>query len=241
MSESLVQVNGLSKIFQMGTSQVNALVDLNLTIEMNSFTLIMGPSGSGKSTLLYLLGGLDRPTNGSIQIANQKLELLDENELAQFRQEVIGFVFQSFNLVPNMTALQNIIFPMRFSSTPRKEREKKSRSLLESVGLSNRMYHRPSELSGGQQQRVAIARALANNPKLILADEPTGNLDTQSSASIMTLLSELHRKGKSVLVVSHDPRMRTYATQLIFLLDGKIVSEEEYEQASLAITQNMID
>ena len=241
MSESLVQVNGLSKIFQMGTSQVNALVDLNLTIEMNSFTLIMGPSGSGKSTLLYLLGGLDRPTNGSIQIANQKLELLDENELAQFRQEVIGFVFQSFNLVPNMTALQNIIFPMRFSSTPRKEREKKSRTLLESVGLSNRMYHRPSELSGGQQQRVAIARALANNPKLILADEPTGNLDTQSSASIMTLLSELHRKGKSVLVVSHDPRMRTYATQLIFLLDGKIVSEEEYEQASLAITQNKID
>lgn len=238
MPETLVQANGLSKVFQMGTSQVHALAGVDLSIEPNSFTLVMGPSGSGKSTLLYLLGGLDRPTHGTITIGKKRLDLLDENELAQFRQQFVGFVFQSFNLVPNMTALQNIIFPLRFGSTPRKEREGISRDLLERVGLSDRLYHRPAELSGGQQQRVAIARALANDPQLILADEPTGNLDTNSSAGIMKLLSDLHNNGKSVLVVSHDPRMRTYATKLVFLLDGRIVSEEEYEQASLSLIQS---
>lgn len=235
MTESLIQVQDLKKIFRMGTSQVNALNSINLDVKPNSFTLVMGPSGSGKSTLLYLLGGLDRPSEGSITIVERRVDQLDENELAKFRQQVVGFVFQSFNLVPNMTALQNIIFPMRFGSIPRNEREIISRNLLVRVGLEDRIYHRPSELSGGQQQRVAIARALVNDPQLILADEPTGNLDTVSSASIMQLLSELHTNGKSILVVSHDPRMRSYATQLVFLLDGRIVSEEEYEEASLAI------
>jgi putative ABC transport system ATP-binding protein len=237
MLESLVRVNGLTKTFQMGASQVHALTGVNLEVKPNSFTLVMGPSGSGKSTLLYLLGGLDRPTSGTIMISGRRVDLLDENDLAQFRQQVVGFVFQSFNLVPNMTALQNIIFPLRFGATPRKERERISHSLLDRVGLGDRIYHRPAELSGGQQQRVAIARALANDPQLILADEPTGNLDTFSSASIMHLLSELHKNGKTVLVVSHDPRMRSYATQLVFLLDGRIVSEEEYDRASLALIQ----
>ena len=235
MPESLVQVKGLKKIFEMGTSQVNALAGVDLDVHRNSFTLVMGPSGSGKSTLLYLLGGLDRPSGGSITISDRRVDLLDENQLAAFRQQVIGFVFQSFNLVPNMTALQNVIFPMRFGRIPRKEREKISKDILDRVGLSDRMYHRPSELSGGQQQRVAIARALVNEPQLILADEPTGNLDTMSSASIMLLLSELHKNGKTVLVVSHDPRMRSYATQLVFLLDGCIVGEDDYEKASLSI------
>jgi putative ABC transport system ATP-binding protein len=185
MLESLVRVNGLTKTFQMGASQVHALTGVNLEVKPNSFTLVMGPSGSGKSTLLYLLGGLDRPTSGTIMISGRRVDLLDENDLAQFRQQVVGFVFQSFNLVPNMTALQNIIFPLRFGATPRKERERISHSLLDRVGLGDRIYHRPAELSGGQQQRVAIARALANDPQLILADEPTGNLDTFSSASIM--------------------------------------------------------
>ena len=235
MIEPLIQARGLKKIFQMGTSQVNALAGIDLDVMPNSFTLVMGPSGSGKSTLLYLLGGLDRPTSGSIFISGKRVDLLDENELARFRQQVVGFVFQSFNLVQNMTAMQNIIFPMRFGSIARRQREKISLDLLTRVGLADRIYHRPSELSGGQQQRVAIARALVNDPLCILADEPTGNLDTASSASIMQLLSELHQAGKSVLVVSHDPRMRSYATQLVFLLDGRIVSEDEYEKASLSI------
>jgi len=235
MVEPLIQARGLKKIFQMGTSQVNALAGIDLDVMPNSFTLVMGPSGSGKSTLLYLLGGLDRPTSGSIFISGKRVDLLDENELARFRQQVVGFVFQSFNLVQNMTAMQNIIFPMRFGSIARRQREKISLDLLTRVGLADRIYHRPSELSGGQQQRVAIARALVNDPLCILADEPTGNLDTASSASIMQLLSELHQTGKSVLVVSHDPRMRSYATQLVFLLDGRIVSEDEYEKASLSI------
>ena len=235
MIEPLIQARGLKKIFQMGTSQVNALAGIDLDVMPNSFTLVMGPSGSGKSTLLYLLGGLDRPTSGSIFISGKRVDLLDENELARFRQQVVGFVFQSFNLVQNMTAMQNIIFPMRFGSIARRQREKISIDLLTRVGLADRIYHRPSELSGGQQQRVAIARALVNDPLCILADEPTGNLDTASSASIMQLLSELHQTGKSVLVVSHDPRMRSYATQLVFLLDGRIVSEDEYEKASLSI------
>ncbi len=217
----------------MGETTVRALDSVDLELEHNSFTVLMGPSGSGKSTLLYLLGGLDRVTRGHIQVNDQILDELDENALAVFRRRTVGFIFQSFNLISNMTAQENVTFPMRFNHTSRRTRIEKSLQVLKQVGLEDRIAHRPTELSGGQQQRVAIARALINDPMLILADEPTGNLDTASGASIMRLLSELHRQGRSVLVVTHDPRMKQFATQHKYLLDGRIVSEAEYSAASV--------
>ncbi len=231
MSSPYIQITGLCKDFIMGNNVVHALAGVNLSIEENSFTVVMGPSGSGKSTLLYLLGGLDRPSSGSIAVDGQAIEILDENALAIYRRRHVGFIFQSFNLVQSMTALENVAFPMQFARVSRRERLKRAHELLERVGLADRAHHRPTELSGGQQQRVAIARSLVNNPRLILADEPTGNLDTASGASIMHLLAELHSGGRTVLVVSHDPRMRQFATHMVFLLDGKIVPEDAYNTA----------
>jgi putative ABC transport system ATP-binding protein len=231
MSTPYIQITDLCKEFILGNNVVRALAGVDLTIEENSFSVVMGPSGSGKSTLLYLLGGLDRPTAGGIFVAGQAIEGLDENALAVYRRRMVGFIFQSFNLVQSMSALENAAFPMRFAGVRRRERNKRAGELLERVGLSDRAHHRPTELSGGQQQRVAIARALVNDPHLILADEPTGNLDTSSGASIMHLLAELHGGGKTVLVVTHDPRMRQFATHMVFLLDGKIVPEEDYTAA----------
>lgn len=238
MSASFIQITGLRKAFQMGRTTVHALSGVDLTIEPETFTVVMGPSGSGKSTLLYLLGGLDRPTAGAIQINGQALETLDENQLAVFRRRTVGFIFQSFNLVQSMTALENVAFPMRFNRMSRGKRLARAAELLKRVGLADRAYHRPTELSGGQQQRVAIARALVNNPQLILADEPTGNLDTHSGAAIMQLLSELHRAGRTVLVVSHDMRVRRFSTHNLFLLDGRIVSETEFNTASELAADN---
>jgi putative ABC transport system ATP-binding protein len=196
----------------------------------------MGPSGSGKSTLLYLLGGLDRVTSGEISVDGQRLDQMDENTLALFRRRTMGFVFQSFNLIASMSALENVSFPMQFAGASTKRRREQARKLLDQVGLGNRADHRPTELSGGQQQRVAIARALVNNPSVILADEPTGNLDTSSGAAIMQLLADLHHAGRTVLVVTHDPRMTRFATHKIFLLDGRIVNEDEYQSAALEAT-----
>ncbi len=217
---------------------MRALDGVDLEIPAHTLTVVMGPSGSGKSTLLYLLGGLDRPTAGEIWINGQLLNEMDENSLALFRRKTVGFVFQSFNLISSMTALQNVAFPMQFAGVKPTQREERARTLLTQVGLDNRADHRPTELSGGQQQRVAIARALVNNPSLILADEPTGNLDTASGAAIMQLLSDLHHAGRTVLVVTHDPRMFRFATHKIFLLDGRVVSEAEYQSAALAIAQD---
>jgi putative ABC transport system ATP-binding protein len=208
---------------------------VDLEIEPHSFTVVMGPSGSGKSTLLYLLGGLDRPSAGEIWIDGQSLNDADENALALFRRRTIGFIFQSFNLIPSMTALQNVAFPMQLAGVHSQKREARALALLEQVGLGDRTFHRPTELSGGQQQRVAIARALVNDPKLILADEPTGNLDTASGAAIMQVLSDLHHAGRTVLVVTHDARMMRYATRQIYLLDGRVVSEAEYQAAVLEV------
>ncbi|MBN2146909.1 MAG: ABC transporter ATP-binding protein [Anaerolineales bacterium] len=232
MSDPYIQVADLRKEFRMGQMIVTALDEVDLAIQENTFTVVMGPSGSGKSTLLYLLGGLDRPTQGQIRVGGQSIETLDENELAVYRRQKVGFIFQSFNLISSMTALQNVAFPMRFARIGRRQRQQRAAELLHRVGLEDRAHHRPGELSGGQQQRVAIARSLVNEPRLILADEPTGNLDTASGASIMQLLSELHRSGQTVVVVSHDPRMTHFATQALYLLDGRIVSQEAYEKAS---------
>jgi putative ABC transport system ATP-binding protein len=236
MPDTFVKISQIYKKFTMGQTTVHALAGVDLDLEPNSFTMLMGPSGSGKSTLLYLVGGLDRATSGHIEVNGQVLDELDENALAVYRRQTVGFIFQSFNLIANMTAQQNVAFPMRFNRTTNRWRKQRSVEVLKQVGLEDRMSHRPTELSGGQQQRVAIARALVNDPKLILADEPTGNLDTASGINIMQLLSELHRNGHSVLVVTHDTRMKQFATRHMYLLDGKIVSEDEYNAASLLIT-----
>jgi len=233
MAKPFIRITGLKKYYEMGGQVVRALDDLNLDIDAHTFTVVMGPSGSGKSTLLYLLGGLDRATSGDILIDGTRLTAMDENALALFRRRTMGFVFQSFNLIQSMTALDNVAFPMQFAGVRALQRVEQARGLLNQVGLADRAHHRPTELSGGQQQRVAIARALVNNPKVILADEPTGNLDTSSGILVMQLLSDLHRAGRTVLVVTHDPRMMRFATHKIFLLDGKMVSEEQYQSATL--------
>ena len=233
MTQPLITVSALQKYYEMGGTIVRALDGVDIEIPQGTFTVVMGPSGSGKSSLLYLLGGLDRPTSGEITINGERIDQMDENALALFRRKTMGFIFQSFNLVSSMSALENVAFPMQFAGIPSSQRDEKSKKLLEQVGLADRGDHKPSELSGGQQQRVAVARALVNDPMLIFADEPTGNLDTQSGVTVMQMLSDLHRSGRTVLVVTHDPRMTRFATNKIFLLDGKVVSEAEYQSAAL--------
>jgi putative ABC transport system ATP-binding protein len=237
MAHPLIKVTDLKKHYQMGGTTVRALDGVSLEIQPHTFTIVMGPSGSGKSSLLYLLGGLDRSTSGQISIGGERLDQMDENALALFRRRTLGFIFQSYNLITSMNAVENVAFPMQFTGISPVERNKRASQLLEQVGLSDRSHHKPSELSGGQQQRVAVARALVNNPSLILADEPTGNLDTASGVTIMQLLSELHRAGRTVLVVTHDPRMTRFATHKIFLLDGLVVDENAYQSAALEVPQ----
>jgi putative ABC transport system ATP-binding protein len=231
MVTPLIEIFNLQKHYQMGNYTVRALDGIDLTIKENTFTVVMGPSGSGKSTLLYLLGGLDRPTQGRILVNGQEINTLDENALAMYRRRTVGFIFQSFNLVQSFSALDNVSFPLRFAKISRRQRNKQGEELLNRVGLSDRAHHNPTELSGGQQQRVAIARALVNDPKIILADEPTGNLDTASGGSIMRVLSDLHQSGRTIMVVTHDQRMKSFATHVLYLLDGKIVSEADYNAA----------
>lgn len=238
-SNAFVTTSGLTKIYSMGEATVTALDDVSLDIHPGSFTVVMGPSGSGKSTLLYLIGGLDWPTSGSIRVGDDAIDKMDENMLAEFRRNRVGFIFQSFNLVSSMPAEENVGFPLRFAGVPRSSRKERAQEALGKVGLSDRTTHRPTELSGGQQQRVAIARALINNPPLILADEPTGNLDSHSGYSIMKLLADLNRAGKTIIVVTHDARMRQFATDTIYLLDGRVVSEDEYQRASESLAQSI--
>ncbi|MHC1740205.1 MAG: ABC transporter ATP-binding protein [Anaerolineaceae bacterium] len=232
-NSAYIQIRNLTKVFDLGDTQVNALAGIDLDIPKGSFTVIMGPSGSGKSTLLYMVGGLDWPTSGSLSVGNEEIASMDENALAEFRQAKVGFVFQSFNLLASMTAEENVSFPLRFAGISTKERGLRSLQVLDDVGLQDRVGHKPTELSGGQQQRVAIARALINDPPLILADEPTGNLDSNSGFSIMELLFSLHKSGKTIVVVTHDQRMLQFATLVVYILDGKLVSEGDF----LAATQ----
>lgn len=227
-----IQIRELRKVYKMGENEVIALNSIDLDILRGSFTVIMGPSGSGKSTLLYLLGGLDWPTSGSLIVAGDEVARMDENNLAEYRQRKVGFIFQSFNLVSSMPAEENVAFPLRFAGISKSVRLSRSKELLEKVGLGDRIGHKPTELSGGQQQRVAVARALVNDPPLILADEPTGNLDSSSGFSIMELLSELHNSGKTIVVVTHDQRMTQFATNTIYLLDGNIVSAQAFLEAT---------
>jgi putative ABC transport system ATP-binding protein len=221
--EPLIRTQDLRRDFLVGHTTVHALDGLSLTVERREFLGVMGPSGSGKSTLLYLLGGLDRPTAGHIRVREQDITALDENGLAEYRRREVGFVFQFFHLIPTMTALENIEFPMIFARVPPAKRRTRARHLLETVGLADRVNHKPIELSGGEQQRVAIARALVNDPAIILADEPTGNLDSRTGAEVMETLKRLNQEeGRTIIVVTHDPTVARYTSRSIHLLDGQI-------------------
>ena len=233
-SESLVVIRDLKKLYRVGDERIEALRGINLDIPRGEFISIVGTSGSGKSTLLNIMSGLERPSKGEIIIAGKSLNKIKERRLSDFRRDHIGFIFQSYNLLVELTALENTVLPLIFRGISKKEREKKGREILEIVGLSDRMYNKPNQMSGGQQQRVSIARALINRPKIIFADEPTGNLDTKTTEEILELLTKTAREHNSTLVmVTHDPGVAKRADRSIHLQDGMIIKEERYHHEQL--------
>ncbi len=221
----VIRVRGLKKIYHLGAQQVKALDGVDITIYRNEYVAIMGPSGSGKSTLMNILGCLDSPTEGSYILNGTDVSKMDDSKLADVRNNEIGFVFQSFNLLPKYSSLENVALPLIYAGVSKGERINKARTALESVGLGERMEHKPSELSGGQRQRVAVARALINNPSIILADEPTGNLDTKTSVEIMNLFEQIYNNGNTVIVVTHEEDIAQYARRIIRVRDGKVESD----------------
>ncbi len=224
--QSIVQTRDLTKIYHTGADDLIAVNDVSVTVQRAEFVAIMGPSGSGKSTFMNMLGCLDRPTSGSYLLAGRDVSALSLDELADVRSKFIGFVFQGFNLLSRTTALENVELPLLYAAVPAEERTQRAQAALTSVGLGDRLHHRPSELSGGQQQRVAIARALVNDPVLILADEPTGNLDSRSSAEIMTLFTQLNaERGITIITVTHDANVATWSRRIVEFRDGKIVQD----------------
>jgi putative ABC transport system ATP-binding protein len=224
---TIVSAQNVTKIYHMDKVHVVALDGVSFSIDEGEFVAIMGPSGSGKSTLMNLIGCLDKPTSGTISIDGTDISRLNDRQLARLRGSQIGFVFQTFNLIPRIDALANVMLPMTFTEKiPPKQRRARAQQLLEIVGLGQRLHHLPSELSGGERQRVAIARALANDPKILLSDEPTGNLDTKTGKTILELFVELNKGGRTVVVVTHDAAVASYARRIIRLLDGKIVGDE---------------
>ncbi len=223
MVKELIKLENVWKIYKLGETHVEALRGISLKIKQGEFVSIIGPSGSGKSTCMHIMGCLDTPTKGKVWLDNKEVSRLSENEMARIRGRRIGFVFQFFNLIPTLNALENVMLPMLFQGKNERERMKRAKELLERVGLGHRLYHRPNQLSGGEQQRVAIARALANDPDIILADEPTGNLDTRSGEEILKLFKEIHKDGKTVVVVTHDINIAKNAKRIIKIRDGKIV------------------
>jgi putative ABC transport system ATP-binding protein len=225
-NNSLISVENLWKIYQLGKQEVNALRGVTFTIADNEFMAIMGPSGSGKSTLMNLIGCLDTPSRGEYHLKGKLVSAMDENELAYIRNSEIGFVFQVFNLLPRATAFHNVELPLIYKGTKKKVREEKTRKALEMVEMDDRMNHKPSELSGGERQRVAIARALVNEPSILLADEPTGNLDTKTGLEILKLFQKIHSEGNTIIIVSHDKDIAQQAHRIIYLRDGEIEKEE---------------
>lgn len=222
----VIEINTIVKNYQVGTVIVRALRDVSLNIETNEYVALMGPSGSGKSTLLNLLGCLDTPTKGEYILNGTDVSRLEDNQLAEIRNREIGFVFQTFNLLPRYTALENVMLPLIYSGVQKAEREKIATNVLDQVGLLDRMTHKPNELSGGQRQRVAIARAMVNKPSIILADEPTGNLDSKTSLDIMNLLKIIHDNGNTVILVTHEEEIALHAKRIVRLLDGEVSSDK---------------
>ncbi|HET9086856.1 MAG TPA: ABC transporter ATP-binding protein [Acidobacteriaceae bacterium] len=225
--DEVIVVDNLWKTYDMGSEQqVHALRGVNLRIRHNEYVAIMGPSGSGKSTLMNLIGCLDTPSQGQYWLNGHQVSELTDDELARIRNKEIGFVFQTFNLLARATALHNVELPLIYNGTPAEERLERAKAALATVNLEKRMYHKPNELSGGQRQRVAIARALINHPSIILADEPTGNLDSKTGVEIMALVDELHAKGNTIIVVTHEPDIAEYAHRIVHIRDGQIASDE---------------
>jgi putative ABC transport system ATP-binding protein len=224
----VIMTRDLTKDYELGAETVHALSGVDMQIDKNEFVAIMGPSGSGKSTLLNLIGCLDTPSAGQYWLGGQEVSQLDDNELARIRNREIGFVFQTFNLLPRTTALHNVELPLIYAGLPAKQRHEQAKGALNAVGLADRMTHHPSELSGGERQRVAIARALVNQPSLVLADEPTGNLDSSTSREIMEILVGLHDRGETILLVTHERDIAAYSDRLITLMDGRVERDERH-------------
>jgi len=231
-ADALIRIDVLHKHYVLGSQEVRALNGVSLSIEAGEFVAVMGPSGSGKSTLLTLLGGLDRPTSGHILVNGENIAGFDQDALCRYRQKRVGFVFQQFNLLATMTAIENVEFPLIFAGVDLRERRQRAEDTLTRVGLGPRMQHRPIELSGGEQQRVAIARALVNDPDLLLADEPTGNLDTRTGGEVMDALKAVNANGKTIVMVTHDERIAAHAHRTIRMMDGVVVNGVE------AVAQN---
>ena len=225
MKEFVIDLKNIIRNFQLGSQTVHVLKDIDLTIKKGEYVALMGPSGSGKSTLMNLLGCLDTPTSGSYMIANRDVSKMNDNQLADVRNKEIGFVFQTFNLIPRQTALQNVALPLVYAGEKKEKRISRAKKVLDEVGLSDRITHKPNQLSGGQRQRVAIARALVNSPSIILADEPTGNLDSSTSNEIMKLFEEIHKNGNTLIIVTHEEEIAQHANRIIRLKDGEIESD----------------
>jgi putative ABC transport system ATP-binding protein len=227
--QSIISVQRIGKSYKVGNELIYALRTVSLDIYKNEYVALMGPSGSGKSTLMNLLGCLDSPSQGEYILNGNAVATMSDNELAEVRNKEIGFVFQTFNLMPRLSALENVMVPLIYAGIPKKERQQLAEEALQQVGLSNRMQHKPNELSGGQKQRVAVARALVNKPSIILADEPTGNLDSKTSIEIMSLFEEIHKKGNTIILVTHEEDIALHAHRMVRLKDGIIESDKQNE------------
>ena len=232
---NLISLNSIKRHYDVGGELVRALDGVDVSINSNEYISIMGPSGSGKSTLMNIIGCLDTPTHGTYQVEGEIVHEMDDDQLASIRNRKIGFVFQTFNLLPKSTALRNVEVPLIYSNIPKIERLEMARNSLISVGLEDRLDHKPNELSGGQRQRVAIARALVNNPSIILADEPTGNLDSKSGIEIMKILYDLHQKGNTIILVTHEKEIAMHANRIITIFDGKIKEDRLNESMTVAV------
>lgn len=237
--KEVISLKDIRKSYYLGKQELPVLKGINLTITSNEYVALMGPSGSGKSTLINIIGCLDTPTDGQYILNGKDVSRMEDDELADVRNVEIGFVFQQFNLLPRLTAWENVAMPLIYAGAGKKDREERARAILDKVGLGDRAHHKPNELSGGQSQRVAIARALVNNPSLILADEPTGNLDTKTSVEIMELFSQIHAQGNTVILVTHEEDIANYTHRVVRIRDGVVETDKRKEAALIASTNGI--